>query len=414
MADGPIVLPDGRVDMGVRAHSRRVATWSSELGRALGLDATERALAEQAALYHHIPEVLLDDQARGRLLADLGCQESGDRSLIPEEVRQILLTLSGRRDISDPSIAKMVAVLEISDDFDQFFEAQPLFDQDKLDPCANSSVETMMSYLQVTSRADVTRVLDRLPIFPRAARQVVKQVSRLDVTVHDLESVSSLDPVLAGRLIQTANSAYYSPMHPIASIQHAIAYLGIEATRQILLAATIRASFASMRLHHLWNHSLDVAQAAEQLAQRSEIEMDSAEAFLAGLVHDIGRLAFSIMPAAFLERFYRLTDGGCPPVQVERCLSGRSHDEIGAETLAQWKFPEKIAEAVRFHHVPERSTDQLAALLYLAEFCADSEEDLPSYVRFHSACQRTEVPADAILEIGRKDRDNLDALRFAA
>src|SRR4029077_6370935 len=130
-----------------------------------------------------------------------------------------------------------------------------------------------------------------------------------DVTVHQLESVACLDPVLAGRLIQTANSAYYSPMRPIASIQHAIAYLGVDATRKILLAATIRANFASMRLHQLWNHSLDVAQAAEELARRSELKIDPSEAFLAGLVHDIGRLAFSIMPSAFLERFYRLTDG---------------------------------------------------------------------------------------------------------
>ncbi len=414
MAEGHLVLPDGRVDMGVRAHSQRVSTWSSELGRALGLDETERALARQAARYHHIPEVLLDDQARARLLTDLGWRESGEQSLIPEEVRQILLTFWGRRDISDPSVAKIVAVLEISDDFDQFFEAQPLLDSAEADQCATSSVETMMSYLQVTSRADVTRVLDRLPIFPRAARQVIKHVSNPEVTVHDLESVSSLDPVLAGRLIQTANSAFYSPLRPIATIQHAIAYIGVETTRQVLLAATIQPNFTSMRLHQLWNHSLDVAQAAEQLARCSESKLDASEAFLSGLVHDIGRLAFSIMPAAFLERFYRLIEGGCPPVQIELCLSGRSHDEIGAETLTQWKFPDRIAEAVRFHHVPERSPSQLAALLYLAEFCADSEEDLPSYVRFRQACQKTEIAADRIHEIGRKNRDNLGALRFAA
>jgi putative nucleotidyltransferase with HDIG domain len=414
MADSRIVLPERRVGLGVRAHSRRVATWSLELGRALGLDGAERDLAEQAALYHHTPEVLLDDQARGRLLADLGCQESGEQSLIPEKVRQILLTFWRRRAPSDPSTGKMAAVLEISDDFDQFFEAKPLFDPEEPDQCATSSVETMMSTLQAASRADVARVLSRLPIFPRAARQVVKLVSRPDVTIHELESVASLDPVLAGRLIQTANSAYYSPARPIASIRHAIAYVGVEGTRQVLLAATIRANFASMRLHQLWNHSLDVAQAAEQLARRSESKTDPSEAFLAGLVHDIGRLAFAIMPAAFLERFYRLTDGGCPPLQVELCLSGRSHDEVGADTLAQWKFADHIAEAVRCHHVPERSPSLLASLLYLAESCADSDEDLPSYVRFRLACQRAEVAADAIEEIGCQERDNLNTLRFVS
>ena len=88
-----------------------------------------------------------------------------------------------------------MAALEISDDFDQHFEAEPLFHQDEPDACADSSLQTMMSYLQVTSRADVSRVIDRLPIFPRAARQVLKKVSHPDVTVHELETIVSLDPV---------------------------------------------------------------------------------------------------------------------------------------------------------------------------------------------------------------------------
>ena len=57
--------------MGVRAHCQRVATWSCELARALGLSELERALVERAALAHHVPEILLDDQARSRLLADI-------------------------------------------------------------------------------------------------------------------------------------------------------------------------------------------------------------------------------------------------------------------------------------------------------------------------------------------------------
>ncbi len=414
MADGHMVLPEVRLDVGVRAHCRRVATWSCELARALGLSDSERRLAEQAALSHHLPELLLDNEARGRLLADICLEESGEQSLIDEDVRQVLLTLWGRREVADGSIAKVVAVLEISDDFDQHFEAQPLFAPDEPDQCANSAVQTMMSYLQVTSRADVSRVIDRLPIFPRAARQVVKKISNPDVTVHELETVASLDPVLSGLIIQTANSAYFSPARPIASIHHAVAYIGVEIARKVLLASTIRGNFASMRLHQLWNHSLDVAQAAEQLSQCSELKIDPSEAFLAGLVHDIGRLAFSIMPARFLERFYRLTDGGCPPVQAELCLSGRSHTEVGAETLLQWKFPDSAAEAIRWHHAPERSASPLASLLYVAEFVSDSDEDLPSYVRLNAACRQAGIDADVIAEIGRQDVSSLDSLRFAA
>jgi putative nucleotidyltransferase with HDIG domain len=311
-------------------------------------------------------------------------------------------------------MGKIVAVLEISDDFDQFFESEPLFDTEPLDQCTNSSVEAMMTYLQVTSRADVSRVIDRLPVFPRAAREVVRHVANPDVGPREMETVAALDPVLAGRLIQTANSAYYSPRQPIGTIFHAVSYIGTETARRVLLAAAIRGNFSSPQAHQLWNHSLDVAQTAELLAMHSSVKIDPSQAFLAGLIHDIGRLAFSIMPVAFQDRFQRLIDGGCPSVEVEICLSGRCHGEVGAETLTQWKFPEEISEAVRWHHRPERSAVPLSSLLYLAEFVTESLEDLPSYVRMNAATQAAGISMAALAEIRQNNAGSLESLRFVA
>jgi putative nucleotidyltransferase with HDIG domain len=304
--------------------------------------------------------------------------------------------------------------LEICNDFDQYFEAEPLGDQETGGSAPNPSVEAMFSYLQVTSRADVSRVIDRLPVFPRAAREVVKCVSRSDVGPPELEKVAALDPVMSGLLIQTANSSYYSPRQPIASIRHAVSYIGVEATRKVLLAATFRSNFASMRMHQLWNHSLDVAQTAERLAAHSRLQIDPAEAFLAGLVHDVGRLAFSIMPTAFLDRFYRLTDRGCPAREVETCLSGLCHGEVGAQTLVQWKFPDALVEAVRWHHRPERSSLALPSLLYLAEVAVESDEDLPSAVRLRIACRQAGVDSESVADTTDEQQGYLEPLRFAA
>jgi len=416
VTDAAIVPADRYTDEAVRAHCLRVAAWASELAGALGISEQERKLIERSALFHHVPQFLMDEQARGRLLAEMKVAEEGHPALVPEEVRQILLAFQGLQPIADPALARIVAVLEISDDFDQYFESQPLFDSEANaeDECAASSVETMMSYLQVTSRADINRVIDRLPVFPRAAREVVKLAANPEVTIHQLESVASKDPVLAGRIIQTANSAAYNTLQPIGSIPRAIAHIGTDITRKVLLGAALRGNFASMQLHQLWNHSLDVAQAAEMLAGESSVGIDVAEAFLAGLVHDIGRLAFSIMPVPFLERFNRLTDGGCPSVEVELGLTGRCHGEIGAETLVRWKFPSAIVQAVRWHHRPEASAVPMAALLYLAEFLCDADEDLPSYVRLETASKLAGVPLSVLYRIARKGPDRLESLRFAA
>jgi putative nucleotidyltransferase with HDIG domain len=407
-------LTGERGDIAMRAHCLRVAAWSSELAGAVGLSESDRKLVEQAAIAHHVPEILVDDQARRRLLAEMHLEAQGEQPLISDDVRAVLETLWGRRPIADPAMGKIVAVLEISDDFDQFFESEPLLDAEAPDQCTNSSVEAMMAYLQVTSRADVSRVIDRLPVFPRAARDVIRQVANSDVGPRELEAVASLDPVLAGRLIQTANSAFYSPRQPIATIFHAVSYIGTETTRRVLLAAALRGNFSSPHAHELWNHSLDVAQAAEWMALHTPIKVDPSEAFLAGLVHDIGRLAFAIMPTTFLERYQRLTDGGCPPVEVEMCLSGRCHGEVGAETLAQWKFPPDIVEAVRWHHRPERSSLLLTSLLYLAEFVADSQEDLPSYIRMNTASRIAGISMGSLAEMRQQNTGSLESLRFAA
>lgn len=407
-------LIEARGDEAIRAHCLRVATWSSELAGAIGLSEFDRNLVEQAALAHHVPQILLDDQARRRLLTEMRLEARGERPFISEEVRAVLETLWGRRPIADPAMGKMVAVLEISDDFDQFFESEALFDADSLDQCTNASVEAMMTYLQVTSRTDVSRVIDRLPVFPRASREVVRQVTNPDVGPREMEAVASLDPVLAGRLIQTANSAYYSPQQPIGTIFHAVSYIGTETARRVMLAAAIRGNFSSPQAHQLWNHSLDVAQTAELVALHSSAKIDPSHAFLAGLIHDVGRLAFTLMPVTFHDRFQRLTDGGCPPVEVEMCLSGRCHGEVGAETLAQWKFPPEIIEAVRCHHRPERSELPLSSLLYLAEFVTESQEDLPSYVRMNAATRLAGISMSAMTAIRQKNAGSLESLRFAA
>lgn len=362
---------------------------------------------------HHISQIAVDDASRRRLQRDLKVKETGEQAALPEKVVRLLQTFWGNEQAADASIAKLAAVLEICDDFDQFFEAEPLGDIETADS-VNPSVEALFSYLQVTSRADVSRVIDHLPVFPHAAREVVKCLSSQDANVGELEKVASLDPVLSGLLIQTANSSYYSPRNPIGGIRHAISYIGVEATKKVLLAATFRSNFASMRMHQLWNHSLDVAQTSERLAMRSRLTLDPSEAFLAGLVHDVGRLAFSIMPATFLERFYRLTDRGCPAVEVEICLSGLCHGEVGAQTLTQWKFPSALMDAVRWHHRPERSSSAIASLLYLAEVVCEAEEDLPSAIRMRTACRITGIDPEALADLNTERHGYLEILRFAA
>jgi putative nucleotidyltransferase with HDIG domain len=170
--------------------------------------------------------------------------------------------------------------------------------------------------------------------------------------------------------------------------------------------------FAARHLHKLWNHSLEVAALCERIATISR-KADPEQAFLAGLVHDVGRLALLRLPLAATERYLRLMDDGCPRVLVERVLFGRTHMSIGADALRKWNFSDEIVDSVASHHAPERYPSTLSALLYLAEEWSSEAEDLPSAFRLNFASGIAGVRAE-LLESTQQGTSGLDMLRFAA
>jgi HD-like signal output (HDOD) protein len=85
-------------------------------------------------------------------------------------------------------------------------------------------------------------------------------------------------------------------------------------------------------------------------------------------------------------------------------LFGCQHGDIGASILTAWSFPEALAEAVLFHHRPADCASAGAALLYLAEFWLDPDEDLPSVRHFHAASSRTGITLETLSRAGQGDR----------
>ena len=140
MDHGRTWSPEGQGDLGVQAHCQRVAAWSRELASALGLSPSEERVVEQAALCHHFSQVAVDQPSRQRLLQDLKIEETASRPALPEEVEQLLQTFWGSDAVCDPSVAKLAAVLEMCDDFDQYFEAEPLAELQTGDESVNPSV----------------------------------------------------------------------------------------------------------------------------------------------------------------------------------------------------------------------------------------------------------------------------------
>ena len=259
-------------------------------------------------------------------------------------------------------------------------------------------------------REDLIDIVYRLPVFPGLALKALGQGSDSGMNFAQLYELAMSDPVLAGDLLQVANSS--SPSRRIANIGQAITSIGMHAARKVLMAAVLRPFFLSARLTELWNHSVTIAQCAERLATISG-RADPAEAFLSGLVHDVGALAMEKLNGEAAAARERILQCGCEPIFVERILCRFDHAELGGDILQRWNFPEGLSEGVRRHHQPEQTESPLSAILYLAEYWCASEEDLPSAFRLNLSLDRTGLTFDRMREAD--DRHGLvDTLIYAA
>ena len=188
------------------------------------------------------------------------------------------------------------------------------------------------------------------------------------VTVGDL---IEKDTVVAANLLSLVNSALYARRGTISSVRHALALLGISKLRNAVLGMSIARVWNRVKMPANWSmarfnmHSAAVAILSDLLAQRLPVEYPEG-AFVAGLLHDAGRL---LIATALPQEHARIVElaagapstGGPSPggpnpggpktmLQCEQEVLGFTHAELSAEALKYWKLPEEIQIAVRDHH----------------------------------------------------------------
>jgi putative nucleotidyltransferase with HDIG domain len=305
--------------------------------------------------------------------------------------------------------AQLPEILLLAEALDQYFAWEPFGDPDA-PPDVLAAIA--LTQLKMVTDDDLKRAIEKLPVFPMVAQRALGVLLRENWKVSDLESIAASDQTLALQVVGAANSWINAPRQPIKTLSHAIAYIGADQASRIFYSASMRPMFASRELHKIWDHSLDAAQVAQDIAKATSV--NPQEAYLAGLVHDIGKLAMATLPAAFQMRFARLAEVGCETLLVERALCGLSHAQLGAKALRMWQFPESLAHAVEFHHQPERTDSPMAAILYLTECRTRGGEDTSTLARLLPALQCLGLTEEWFEDFEVKLNPGLDALRFAA
>jgi HD-like signal output (HDOD) protein len=207
-------------------------------------------------------------------------------------------------------------------------------------------------------RARALRCLGELPPFSPILNRLLASLAKEDVSFNKLGDLIEKDPVMAGNLLHLVNSALYARRGSINSVRHALSLLGINKLRNAVLGMSITRMWNQVRTPPSWSmarfnmHSSACAILSDLVSQ--SLNVDYAEgAFVAGLLHDVGRLLIALGLTEEYERILEMHEHGKPLLECEMEWTGLTHPDLSAEALAHWNLPEPIRNAVRHHHSPE-------------------------------------------------------------
>jgi len=192
-----------------------------------------------------------------------------------------------------------------------------------------------------------------LSSLPQVLAEVIRVADDDDSSAGDIAEVIMKDPALSARILRIVNSPFYGSMREISSINQSVVTLGTRAVKALALSAGLYRLFDTDRVVvdrlRFWRHSLEVAIASREIANLCSYR-PAEEAYVTGLMHDIGLL---IMEVSFEEQFrrvWRLVTSGESLVRLEEANWGTNHARVGKFLLDQWNIPVFIGEAVARHH----------------------------------------------------------------
>lgn len=239
----------------------------------------------------------------------------------------------------------------------------------------------------------------------------------------DLGNVIGSDQAITSKLLRMVNSAYYGFPRRISTISQALVVIGVEGLRSLIMGLSVQPLFKSPVGQRLWGHSVCTAASAKLLTQKHG-SVHPEETFVIGLIHDIGRLIlFQHFPEEF-EYFKLLEKDSLATLREEREYFGMDHGEIGSKIGTNWNLPDKIVEAIKYHHKPNIAPQNQAALvvciaesiaIYIDEHTKATEKGLVlpcinDYLNEeHLAKMKIkEIPEQMIEDIKSKTRDLME------
>jgi len=243
---------------------------------------------------------------------------------------------------------------------------------------SNTQPDALSGPLALKQKA--LEALAELPPFPAILTRLVASLSGENVAFSQLGDLIEKDAVIAANLLHLVNSALYARRGTINSVRHALSLLGIDKVRNAVLGMSVTRLWSKVAMPRSWSmarfnlHSSDTAILSDLLAQRLTVDYPEG-AFVAGLLHDVGRMLIARALPTQHELILALSTSSAAYLACESQVLGWTHPELSADALVSWNLPEPIAAAVRNHHKPETNLStplQLSRVLAAADHYVNS------------------------------------------
>jgi HD-like signal output (HDOD) protein len=228
------------------------------------------------------------------------------------------------------------------------------------------------------------RKVTNIATLPEVTSRIIEICEDPSSNAQSLKKIVSHDPALATRLLRVVNSAFYGISGQVNSVDRAIVILGFNEVKSIAMASNLGNAFSGVVLEgpfsakSIWKHCVAVAVCGRELARSSrKLSPRSGEAFLAGLIHDLGLLVHLNLHPKKLGQVCQLAhqqlEKGLIPVNfcaLERDFIGVDHEQLGQALTELWRFPEVYQQVVGFHHRPKNARSEsrdMTQLIYVAD-----------------------------------------------
>jgi len=204
-----------------------------------------------------------------------------------------------------------------------------------------------------STKDKVMQAMRDLPQLPVAVEKLLAVMRDENSSADDVTKVLSSDQALAGKILKLVNSSFYGMSGEVSTITRAVVVLGFSGVRNVAMGfgmVSAMKKLGGVSVAEFWDHAIATGAGAQAMAPLLGSGHDPDEAFIAGLMHDIGHMVLaSAAPDEWQQAQERVRDGE-DPVTVEKDLMGMSHASVGQRLMKYWQLPDVLQDAARWHH----------------------------------------------------------------